>query len=49
MHYIFPTGVEHSREELLVGIRVMQSSSNELSTPVADKRVCKQRKINTYA
>ena len=28
--------------------RVMQSSINELSTPVAVKRICKQEKNNIY-
>ena len=39
---------EHSCEELLVAPRVLQSSSEEISTPVTVKRICKQRKNNIY-
>ena len=46
---MLPTaGVEHSREELLVAIQVMQCSSNVLSTLVAGKRICKQKKNSVY-
>ena len=37
-------GVEHSREELRVAIRVMQSSFNEFSAPVTVKRMSKETK-----
>ena len=40
--------VEHPFEELLVATRAMPNAFKELSTPVAVKRICKQRKINTY-
>ena len=37
--------VEHSHEELSVVAGVMQSFSNELSAPIAVKRICKKGKI----
>ena len=40
--------VKHTREELPVAFLVMQSFPNELSTPVAVKGICKQRKNNIY-
>ena len=41
------TGIEYSAKELTVVTRLMQSSSNELSTPVST--CCKQmEKFNTY-
>ena len=35
-------------KELTVATRVMQSSSNEISTPVFDLVKCKQKEVNTY-
>ena len=40
-----PSGVKHSHEELPVATHIIQSSSNKLSTPVAVKCICIQRKI----
>ena len=36
-------------KELTAANRVMQSSSNELSTQISDSAKCKQTKANTYA
>ena len=48
--YMLPSlGVEHSCKELPVANHVIQSSSNELSIPVAVKRICKERENNAYA
>ena len=44
-----PAGLSTFPKELTVATRVMQSSSNELSTPVSDSAKCKQMKLNTYA
>ena len=47
-YVLSPMGIEHTRKQLPFAIRVMQSSSYELSTPVAVKRIYKQKKYNTY-
>ena len=51
--YIFvpthPWGGEHLVKELMVTTRLMQNSSNELSTSVSECAKCKQTKVNMYA
>ena len=43
-------GIEYSSGELLVFTDAeMESSSLELSTPVADKRICIYLRINSFA
>ena len=42
-------GLSTLAKELTADIRVMQSSSNELSTLVSDGTKCKQTKADTYA
>ena len=38
---------EHSGEVIKAATRIIQSSSNELSTLVSDSAKCKQTKVNT--
>ena len=47
IYTLSPRGLSTVGKELKAATRVMQSSSNELSSPVSDSVKCKQTKVDT--